>query len=84
MAPERAGIGRLRLTAGAAFYYGAKADAFWSSVTLDSSVVVENGLFLALRSGFDGQQLSMENLLARIGRMTDEVLQALDLELVGN
>jgi len=50
------------LGSGAVFYYGVTADRVMSSVTVDLSAVLHDGLFLRIYAMWDGQRIAVEAL----------------------
>lgn len=68
--------------AGAIFYYGAALDQLVSSITVDLSRVVENGLFFQTNVIYDAQQLPVNEAMASARKQLDEVLRHFKLSLV--
>jgi len=66
---------------GAAFYYGAHEKIISSTVMLDMSVRVPNGIFLRTTVNFDGAKVSTDDLPALVQGTFDTVSSNLDMTL---
>jgi len=66
---------------GAAFYFGPDGDRLLTSVTIDVSTPVADGLFIRVRSVWDGKKVALDSLLQTADGYTRNVLQRFNLQL---
>ena len=66
---------------GVLFRYDAQADTLWSSLTLDESVLVNRGLFVALLATWDGTRVSVEDFATKATSLTVRVSEELGLSV---
>lgn len=75
--PENVGV---RLSTGAAYYYGAMGDRNNMSIVLDSSGAYPGAVYVRIVENIDGANLTVEQIPARIMNTIDQVRIALDLQ----
>lgn len=69
---------------GAIYYFGASDNRFASSLALDLSRLVEEGLFLRLVTIYDASQVNTSDLMAVSRLQLSNLVHELGLELAGN
>lgn len=66
---------------GIAFNFGPEADRLLASVTVDTSAVVQEAVFIRLHAVWDGMKVPAESLSAAVGVFVNQALDSLGLQL---